>query len=384
MSENEDRKVTPLQPETAAPKGRVSVRHIVWMAALAALMILILCLLLFRDHIGRSVRTEEVRFSYDEGKQNAFTAFQGSLTAVTGGGMTVFDPSGVAAGTVSHVYAAPLLLAGDRLAMACDVGGSRLTVMEPRGTAVLDLETEGTLLDADLSASGALCYAELGQEDRTVLTVYDRKQNQIYRWNSSSRCFSQCAVSDDAEWLCAVALSGENGVFESRAVLFRTDQEEPLTEVSLGGQLILELRFLDPDTVCAIGEKSAISFTLEGELLGEYDYGDTYLRDYAIGRDGLVVLALNPFQAGSRYSLVTLDRSGAALAERYVGEEILSLSAAGDRCAILTPASLMIYDKTLTLCASTGELDDASAAVLLDDGSAILLGGGTGRFYLPS
>ena len=148
--------------------------------------------------------------------------------------------------------------------------------------------------------------------------------------------------------------------------------------------MILELRFLDPDTVCAIGEKSAISFTLEGELLGEYDYGDTYLRDYAISRDGLVVLALNPFQAGSRYSLVTLDRSGAALAERYVGEEILSLSAAGDRCAILTPASLMIYDKTLTLCASTGELDDASAAVLLDDGSAILLGGGTGRLYLPS
>ena len=180
------------------------------------------------------------------------------------------------------------------------------------------------------------------------------------------------------------ALSGENGVFESRAVLFRTDQEEPLTEVSLGGQLILELRFLDPDTVCAIGEKSAISFTLEGELLGEYDYGDTYLRDYAISRDGLVVLALNPYQVGSRYSLVTLDRSGTALAERYVGEEILSLSAAGDRCAILTPASLMIYDKTLTLCASTGELDDASAVVLLDDGSAILLGGGTGRFYLPS
>lgn len=388
MSENEDRNVTPIRPVQEPERSRPQ-RKLILLAVLMLLLILFVCLLLvfgWRNPgflSGGSAAPEDVFYQIDEGRANVYAACRNTLAAVTDSGLTVYNADGEALGTAAHVYAAPLLRTGNRLVMACDVGGTRLTVMDGNGTTVLDWKSEGTLLDADLSAGDAVCCAELGRDDKTVLTVYDKKQNQIYRWYSGTRYFNQCAVSEDASWLCAAALSGGSGSFESRAVLFCTDQEDPAAEVSLGSQLIRELRFLNEDTVCAIGESCVLCFTTGGEILGTYDYPEDSLRDFAVSRDGLIVLLLRDSAAGGESTLVSLDQNAGMLAERGIGEEILSLSAAGSRCAVLTPSGLAVYDETLTLCASAETQDDASAAVLLDDGSAILIGGGAGRLWLP-
>ena len=387
MSENEDRNITPIRPRTE-PERSPSRRKLILLAALMLLLILFVCLLLvfgWRNPgflSGGSAAPEDIFYQIDEGRSNVYAAGRSTLAAVTDSGLTVYNADGKALGTAAHVYAAPLLRAGNRLVMVCDVGGTRLTVLDADGNAVLDQECEGILLDADLSAGDTVCRAELGRDDKTVLTVYDKKLNQIYRWYSGTRYFNQCAVSEDASWLCAAALSG-SGSFESRAVLFRTNQEEPAEELSLGNQLIRELRFLDGDTVCAIGESGVLCFTTGGELLGTYDYPGGSLRDFAVSRDGLIVLLLRDSAAGGESTLVTLDQNAGMLAEREIGEEIFSLSAAGSRCAVLTASGLSVYDEKLMLCASAETQDDASAAILLDDGAAVLIGGGIGRLWLP-
>ena len=75
------------------------------------------------------------------------------------------------------------------------------------------------------------------------------------------------------------------------------------------------------------------------------------------------------------------------IARRLAGQHLTAptdtLTAAGDLCAVLTPSGLRIYDETLAQCASAGTLRAASAAVLLADGSVILLDGGSGTRYLP-
>ena len=83
---------------------------------------------------------------------------------------------------------------------------------------------------------------------------------------------NRCAVSSDAKQLCAVALDGSDARFQSKAVLFETDLEEPVCEVLLGDQLILDLSFVDDDTLCAIGEQSVLFFSVSGEIQNEVSY----------------------------------------------------------------------------------------------------------------
>ena len=89
------------------------------------------------------------------------------------------------------------------------------------------------------------------------------------------------------------------------------------------------------------------------------------------------------YQAGSRFSVVTVDFDGQEMANLLVGAEILSISAAGNYLAVLTDAKLQIYTSDLTLYAETEELYGASSVAMRDDGSALLIGSGGAHLYLP-
>ena len=378
MSKNETRRIpqipVPDQTENETRHPGPDVRFILLGAGLVLLLMMILFLLLFvRLGSGapkgpfRYRREETVNYPLQEG--SAFAAHRGGIITAAGDGFAMYDEEGKLLGSVRHTYETPLLLSGGKLAALCDAGGSRLSMLDAAGRLVMDLETDGTLLDASLSSEGALCYAELLPGYKTVLTVYDQKQNQIYRWYSASRYMNSCAVSGDAKYLCAAAMDGEDGDFRTTAVFFETDLDAPLTEVPLGDQLIWELQFVDDRTVCAIGECSAVFLTTEGNTLGQYDYGGQMITDYSLDGDGFTALILNKYQAGNSSALVLLDDGGAQLAERYLGEEILSVSAAGGFCAVQTPDHLYVYDKSLQLCAA----QEAAASVIFPNGAAVLV-----------
>ena len=56
---------------------------------------------------------------------------------------------------------------------------------------------------------------------------------------------------------------------------------------------------------------------------------------------------MNLYQAGNRYTVLTVGYDGAELGRLSSGEQILDISAAGKYLAILTSSSLSIYDQTL-------------------------------------
>ncbi|MBQ6798719.1 MAG: hypothetical protein IJP11_05745 [Oscillospiraceae bacterium] len=380
MSKNETRRLPQVpdikQRENEIKKPLPDLRFILLGAGMTLLLMLILFLLLFlklgeRTPKGPFRYREEAAAEFPLQEGAAFKAHRGGILAAGKDGFTLYDAGGGYLGGVRHYYETPLLLSGGSLGAVCDLGGSRLSVLDAAGRAVMDLTTDGTILDADLSSGDALCYAETLPGYKAVLTVYDKKQNQIYRWYSASRYMTRCAVSEDAKLLCAAAIEEEELQTVSAAVLFETDVEVPLAEVPLGEQMIWELRFLDRDTVCAVGDHAAVYFTPKGELLGSYDYSGMNLMDYSAEGDGFTALILNKYQAGNSNTLVLLDSTGSLLAERYLGEEVLSVSAAGGFCAVQTPEHLYVYDKSLQLCAVT----EASASAICADGSAIVRNG---------
>jgi len=397
MSENERVTVRPIRPEVAAQEQRRQIRRprlrLIIMAVGSVAIILLVCFLMFRDQLSParlkrnftySRNSDAIVFSYDEGKNNAYTVFQGSLAAVTASGLCVYDEMGECLASVPCTYTAPIIMAGERVVLAADIGGNHVDVMDGNGLSVFSESFEGTILDADLSVGDAFCITELASDHETVVHVYDSGMNRIYQWHSASRYLNQTAISVSGTVFCAAALNENNGAFESSAVFFRTDAEEPVAEISLGNQMILELRFVSEEVICAIGEAFAVWLDVNGTIHGTYDYSGKYLRDYSFSGDGFVAFSFNQYQAGSQYSVVTLDQTGQVIAEREAKEEILSLDASGGYCGILTPSGFSVYDRQLGLCAETLDVGGTASAVILEDGSAILLGSSRGTLYLPN
>ncbi len=377
------------------PKHPGLVKKILAIAVVVLAVLAIVAAILFPealnvDALRRWVRYLNVRtdengqlFSFDSHNSNCYGDFDGGLAVASVGGLNIYEADGREAIVSQGQLALPSLQIGGGLAMAYDVGGPTLLAVHYTGGEVLRVTAEKAILDADLSPGGYICYLSSAAGYKSVLNVYNDKQEQVYRWLSSSTYMPLCAISEDGIKLAAIGLDQSGGTFESRLNLFRTNYEQIERTVSLGSDLFYDLEYLEDDILCAVGETGIHLLQPDGEYIETYAYDGSFLKDFDLSGDGFLTLSLNMYRAGNRYTLVTVDHAGQELASLYLGQEILDLSVCGKYIAVLTPAGLTVYDRYLNVYAETEEVGAATAVLMREDGSVLLLGGGVGKLYIP-
>ncbi len=377
-------------------KGRKArnLRPLFSLLGILVLVLLAVGIVLFRDqlnvdkirryftYMGNSADENYGVYLFDAHSGNTYASFESGMALASVGGLTLWDEEGNRIQTVQGALKSPAVRVGGKLVMAFDVGGNTVLAASSKDGEVLNV-TANTVLDADISDTDEICYVSVEDGYKSVLTVLSSHQTETYKWYSSTQYMPVCAISNNGTYLAAVALGQNDGSFESTAQIFKTDQEDVYQSVSLGNQLILDLAYLSENRLCAIGESEILFFDVEGQLSGAYDLENQYLSGYDLGGDGFLVLSRNQYKAGNRYSIVTVDSAGNQIAELYIGKEILDISACGNYVAVLTSEELTIYNKNLEIYHVKENIDAASRVLMRKDGSAILIGGGEAKLYLP-
>lgn len=326
---------------------------------------------------------EDGLYSFDSHNSNCYASFHGGLAVASVGGLNTYESDGREAVISQTQLALPSLQVSDKLAMAYDVGGTSLVAVHHSGGEVLRVTAEKAILDADLSEGGQICYVSSSTGYKTIVSVYNDKQERIYRWLSSSTYMPLCTISENGTQLATIGLDQENGSFVSTLNLFRTHYDQIEKTVPLGSELIYDVEYVSENTICVIGESGVQYLDASGEPIGTYAYGDLFLKDFDLGGDGFLTLSMNMYRAGNRYSLVTVDETGQELASLYLGQEVLDLSVCKKYIAVLLPDGLAVYNRQLELYAETDEVGTATSVLMQEDGSVLLLGAGTGRLYVP-
>lgn len=388
MQERDSDFIVPVPEEPE--KKRHPLRRWLIFAAVALLVLAILLAYLttqttLLDGMVRSLRyigtDTESRITYESYGVTAYAPACGGLAIASHSGVTLFSESGSQLGKHQAELTAPAIEGTPDALLLYDVGGSFFGVMSARGKLTQSGTVTGQLLDACLAENGALAVLSTADDARAVAEVYDANGALLYRRTSKTTYLNVCALSPDGGWLALATLGQQDIAFSSGVKLFRTNSEDEAAELSFGGQIIYDMKFLDGSTVCAVGSRSAVFFRTDGTLLGEYDYDGADLLGYTM--DGsCVALTLDRHQAGSRYALVVLSQDGTARAQLSLSDAPEYLSAAGEYLAVLTPQTMTIYNMQLEeqfSCENGGWL----RAFARRDGTALLAGSGEAELYIP-
>lgn len=323
------------------------------------------------------------RFVYDESNSNQYANLTGGLAVASITGLSLYDKDGAESAAIQASMSVPVLQTGNTLALSYDAGGYALEAAGQKRGAVLHVQSQKPILDADIAGDDSICYLSSESGYKSVLFVYNDEQALIYRWLSASQYFMRCAVSDGADYVAAAVLGQEDGMFQTSVALYRTDAEEVYRTIPIGNTLIYDLRFVSKDCLCVLSEHCLYFYDLEGQQQGSFSFGDSYLKDYTFDGSGFLTLVMNLYQAGNQYTVVTVDYAGNELGRVSPGEQILDVTAAGKYLAILTSNQLSIYDHTLKEYDVSDNTVSATNVVIRDDGSAIMLANGHGTLYVP-
>ena len=322
-------------------------------------------------------------YDYDASSSNRFAALGDTLVVLSDTSLKLLGQGGEELWSANVQMKAPALATGGGRAVAYDVGGRELYVLDEKGeVASFEMNEEEPLIAATLTGKGWLAVTAEKQNYKACVSVYNAKMEKVFDFNSSRRFVSDACVTDDCAYLAAVTLGQEDGTFVSNIVLYDLTQTEPVANYSVRDGLVTSITQQSGKLVTVSDNKLTIADTA-GQIAGEYSYGGAYLREYDCGGDGYTVLLLNRYQSGSVGRLVTVGTDGEELASLDVHEEVLSVSAAGRYVAVLYTDSLVVYNPDLQAYATLKGTGYAKEALVRTDGSALLVASESARLFLP-
>ena len=291
--------------------------------------------------------TAEAQYDYDASDSNSFAVLGDSLVVLSDTKMQILARGGEEIWSTSVRMSAPALETGGGRAVAYDVGGTELYVVDEGGeVGSLTATEEDPFISARLNEDGWLAVTAGLENYKGGVTVYNSQMDEVFLFRASDRFVIDAYVTDDNSTLAAVTLGQENSVFVSNIVLYELDQEDPAADYDVTDGLVAAVGEQDGQLV-TVSDTCLTYASPAGEVRATYSYAGSYLREYDLHGDGFTALLLNRYKSGGVGRLVTVDTDGQEIAALDVNEEILSISAAGRYLAVLYTDSLVVYNEDL-------------------------------------
>lgn len=373
---------------------RLVTRIIVLCAAVLLVAALLVCILFYEqlnlDAARRwfkylAVRNDETFgvSTFDAHSSNDYTLLGDGLAVTSVGGMQTFSDDGSDSGHYAVSLTEPVSCRGDKITLLYEMGGKTLMAVQEGSGEVLKQTADGIFYDADVSYGDTVATAASESGYKTVLRVYDKKQQEIFRWFSASRFMPWCAVSPTGEYLAAVALDEKDGSFDAVLHLFKTDKDEPVCTLSLGDALVYDLRFTQKETLCIVGENSLSFYDMAGDVQGVYDLSAAPMGAFDLMGEGFVLVQTNMYMAGSDVAVRSVDYSGKELGVLPVEGNLLDISANGSYAAVLTSEELIICRRDMSVYARVPNTWLATSALMRDDGTVIVAASSSAAIFIP-
>lgn len=345
---------------------------------------------------GSTENSGEEEYRYDESSANRFALLENTLVVLSDTSLRLVNQSGEDVWSTAIRMSSPALESAGEWAVAYDVGGNEIYVVNREGQ-VLNLETESDalIISVSLSEDGYLAVTTEKKNYKGCVSVYDLTGELLFAFNSSQRFVVDACSFDSGKKLAAATLGQENSVFVSNVVLYDLKEKGKGTtadgsgvEISsyadydISDGLLLDLVERD-GSLLAITDSCLDQTDGQGEDQWSYSYQGNYLREYDLGGDGFTALLLNRYRSGSVGRLVTIGEDGEELASLDVNEEIVGISAAGRYLAVLYTDQLVIYTPELETYATLVGTGSAVDVLQRQDGSALLLSADSAKVFLP-
>lgn len=216
---------------------------------------------------------------------------------------------------VQHNYSAPVVDANGSRFIIYDRDSKHYRVVNGK-TVSDEMEAEGNILTCDMAANGSFCVASRSVQTASTFTVYDRKFNEVFKWNSSSDHIIDVALTDNGKYVAVAALGAENGEVYSKVLIFNVKSSESLAEFKFSSTAVADLHFTSRGYLYIIGDNM---FTIidknKTEIKSQENFESGAMKFVSVGENGETAVMFSKY--GS-------DNTGTVKYYSYKGEETYS------------------------------------------------------------
>lgn len=156
--------------------------------------------------------------------------------AYSGSGKKIF--------TYAHGYAHPVIKTSQTRSLIFDQGGTGLQIYNLSKT-TNELTSEQPILTAAISRCGAYAVAAKSDSYSAAVTVYNRRDEQMYEWYSSADAVNGILLSPDGKQLAVSTVNAADGTLKSRLLILKYNSADPVFSTEYSDTAVYSLECLN-------------------------------------------------------------------------------------------------------------------------------------------
>lgn len=264
------------------------------------------------------------------------------LLVLTDDSTFVLDATAKKLSELQHSYSVPLISSRNGRAVMFDVGGYSYRV-QSKTKVLYEGTSEHKIITAAIGKDGSVALATRGDNSMSELTVYNKSQKEVFKWECAKEAIVAVDISDNGKRAAVSVLGAENGELYSKVIIFDFRYSEQISEYSYGSQTVSDVEFISSNKVLATGEEvfSVIDKTSkQDEDLSLNKLSRVYTAD-----NNTTVAVFSKYGSSSSKIIKAYSASGKLLFTADVNSNVRSVSCDGSYISVLTDRQLISFNK---------------------------------------
>lgn len=201
----------------------------------------------------------------------------------------------------AHTYSNPAMKSVNSRFIIYDLDSKRFRIQQ--NTEIeYESEVSGKITAASIGEKGNYALGTYGENVQSVLTVYNKKNEEIFIWNFKSERIVDISLSDNGKFAAVATIEVIDGEINSKLYVFSFKSKEYVSCFDYKGTTLVKVDYVNGTNIVAIGDNLRSCILKNTKRQDDQSFGSDVLSNYSLTDKGRTTLVL------SRYGSTSLSK----------------------------------------------------------------------------
>lgn len=233
-----------------------------------------------------------------------------NIIILTTENVMVYSPNGKQLLNQPHTYAKPGISVNGKNIAVFDRGGKSFMLIKEDET-VFEGTAENIIISAEYGSNGNYALGTHGSGVTSTLSVYDKSNKEIFRWNCAHEHIVSIALSDNGRYAGVAVMGAENGQIFTTVQYFGFDYKEPLNTQKITGVTPLNIKFTKFNLLTLLTDRGVYSVERKEEKYQTvFTYYSSEFNSCDFSESGKYIVTLAKYGSENVFEINLFSKSG--------------------------------------------------------------------------
>ncbi len=280
--------------------------------------------------------------SIESGENTVVTAINGKLAVLTEDSYSVINPADAKIlFNDEHGYANPVISISGGYSVIVDQG-SNVYRLDSTTESIYENSSDGQILCADVSDTGAVALATVGGIQKSNVSVYGKSLNRRLDYDISGGYVTSLAIDNRGKSVAFAVVSSENARLKTTVYTMSVSDTAPESEFVYDGSAVFNLHFAS-HSLYVVGEDFVSVISPQGEETFVYEQGSISTVSYCYNPADNLIIGYGEYSGASVNKLSYIKQTGKIKAQADIEAEIKDVTASGTTMTALTSSEIISF-----------------------------------------